>query len=153
MNETYIKVKCQWTYLYRAIDKYGSTVGFMLPKNRDEVAAIVFFKQAVDHNELSSQIVIDKSGENNAGLKNIHIFTFLAGLLCFIDILKLKYPNNIWVQDHHFIKKITKPMIGFKVFHSASATLAGIETVHIIRKREFANNQLPSHQKFMVLAV
>jgi putative transposase len=151
--QTYIKVKCQWTYLYRAIDKYGSTVGVMLSMHRDEVAAIVFFKQAVDDNELPSQVVIDKSGANNAVLKNIHIFIFLVGLLCLIDILKVKYPNNIWVQDHHFIKKITKPMIGFKVFHSASATLAGIETAHMIRKREFANNQLPAHQQFMALAV
>jgi putative transposase len=153
MDETYIKVKGRWTYLYRAIDKYGSTVDFMLSEHRDEVAATAFFKQAVDHNELPSKVVIDKSGANNAGLENINILIFLAGLLCFIDILKVKYLNNIVEQDHRFIKKITKPMMGFKAFHSASATLAGIETAHMIRKGQFANNQLPAHQQFMALAV
>jgi putative transposase len=52
MDETYIKVKGQWTYLYRAIDKYSNTVDFMLSEHRDEVAATAFFKQAIDHNQL-----------------------------------------------------------------------------------------------------
>ena len=90
--------------------------------------------------------MIDKSGANNAGLENINIMIFISGLLCFIDILKVKYLNNIIEQNHRFIKKITKPMMGFKAFHSASATLAGIETAHMIRKGQFANNQLPAHQ-------
>ena len=153
MDETYIKVKGKWTYLYRAIDKYGSTVDFMLSEHRDEAAATAFFKQAIDHNELPSKVVIDQSGANNAGLENINILVFLAGLLCFIDRLKVKYLNNIVEQDHRFIKKITKPMMGFKAFHSASATLAGIETAHMIRKGQFTNNQLPAHQQFMALAV
>jgi putative transposase len=67
----------------------------MLSEHRDVVAAIAFFKQAVAHNELPSQVVTDKSGANNAGLENINILIFLAGLLCFIDILKVKYLNNI----------------------------------------------------------
>jgi putative transposase len=125
----------------------------MLSGHRDEVAATAFFKQAVDHNELPSKVVIDKSGANNAGLEDINILIFLAGLLCFIDILKVNYLNNIVEQDHRFIKKITKPMMGFKAFHSASATLAGIETAHMIRKGQFANSQLPAHQQFMALAV
>jgi putative transposase len=153
MDETYIKVKGQWTYLYRAIDKYGNTIDFMLSEHRDEVAATAFFKQAVDHNELPTKVVIDKSSANNAGLENINSLIFLAGLLCFIDMLKVKYLNNIVEQDHRFIKKITKPMMGFKAFHSASATLAGIEAAHMISKGQFANNQLPAHQQFMALAV
>jgi putative transposase len=153
MDETYIKVKGQWTYLYRAIDKYGSTVDFMLSEHRDEVAATAFFKQAVDHNELPSKVVIDKSGAKNVGLENINILIFLAGFLGFIDILKVKYLNNIVEQGHRFIKKITKPMMEFKAFHSASATLAGIETAHMIRKGQFANSQLPTHEPFMALAV
>jgi putative transposase len=146
MDKTYIKVKGQWTYLYRAIDKYGSTVDFMLSKHRDEVAATAFFKQAIDHNGSPSKVVIDKNGTTNAGLENINLLIFLAGLLCFIDILKVKYLNNIVEQDHRFIKKITKPMMGFKTFHSASARLAGIEMAHMIRKGQFANNELPAHQ-------
>jgi putative transposase len=124
----------------------------MLSKHRGEVAATAFFKQAIDHNGLPSKVVIESSGANNTGLENINILIFLAGLLCFIDILKVNYLNNIVEQDHHFIKKITKPMMGFKAFHSASATLAGIETAHMIRKGQFANSQLPAHQQFMALA-
>ena len=153
MDEIHIKVKGQWTYLYLAIDKYGSTVDFMLSEHRDEVAATAFFKQAVDHNELPSKVVIDKKGANNAGSENINILIFLAGLLGFIDMLKVKYLNNIIEQDHRFIKKITKPMMGFKTFHSASATLAWIETAHMISKGQFVNNQLPAHQQFIALAV
>ena len=153
MDETYIKVKGQWTYLYRAIDKYGNTVNFMLSKQRDKASATTFFKQAIGNNGLPSKVVIDKSGANNAGSENINSLLFLAGLLCFIDILKVKYLNNIVAQDHRFIKKITKPMMGFKVFHSVSATLAGVETAHMIRKGRFTNNLLPAHQQFMALAV
>ena len=153
MDETYIKVKGQWTYLYRAIDKYGNTVDFMLSEHRDEAAATAFFKQAIDNSGLPSKVVIDKSGANDAGLENINILFFLAGLYCFIDILKVKYLNNSVEQDHRFIKKITKPMMGFKAFHSARATLAGIETAHMIRKGQLTNNLLPAHQQFMALAV
>ncbi len=140
MDETYIKVKGQWTYLYRAIDQYGHTVDFMLSKQRDKV------------NGLPNKGVIDKSGANNAGLDNINILLFLAGLLCFIDILQVKYLNPIVEQDHRFIKTITKPMTRFKAFHSARATLAGMETAHMIRKGQFTNNLLPTHQQFMALA-
>jgi len=125
----------------------------MLSEHRDTVAATAFFKQAIDHNGLPSKVVIDKSGANNAGLENINILIFLASLLCFIDILKVKYLNNIVEQDHRFIEKITKPMMGFKIFHSPSATLAGIETAHMISKGQFANNPLPAHQQFIALAV
>ena len=101
IDETYIKVKGQWTCLYLAID---ITVDFMLSEHWDEVAAAAFFKQAAAYNELPIKVVIDKSGANNAGLENINILIFLAGLLCFIDILKVKYLNNIVEQDHRFIK-------------------------------------------------
>ena len=62
MDETYIKVKGQWTYLYRAIDKYGNTADFMLSEHRDDVAAKAIFKQAIDHNGLPSKVVIAISG-------------------------------------------------------------------------------------------
>jgi putative transposase len=152
MDETYIKVKGQWVYLYRAVDKFGNTIDFKLSEQRDEAAATAFFKQAIDHHGLPEKVVIDKSGANNAGLENINLLFFLAGFLCVIDILQVKYLNNIIEQDHRFIKKITRPMLGFKAFHSASATLAGIETAHMIRKRQLFDQSLPAHQQFMQLA-
>lgn len=137
MDKTYIKVKGRWCYYYRAIDKFGSTLDFMLSKNRDEVAATRFFKQTIDNNGLPEKVVIDKSGANYAGLMNINTLLFFFGITYFIDILRVKYLNNIIEQDHRFIKKITKPMMNFKSFHSASATLAGIELAHMIRKKQF----------------
>ena len=69
MDETYIKVKGQWIYLYRAINKFGDTVDFMLSERRDEAAAIAFFNQAVGTNGFPSKVVMDKSGTNCAGFK------------------------------------------------------------------------------------
>ena len=68
MDETYIKVKGQWTDLYRAVDQYGNTVDLMLSKHRDEATATAFFKQAIRDNGLPDKVVIDKSRANNAGL-------------------------------------------------------------------------------------
>jgi putative transposase len=152
MDETYIKVKGQWAYLYRAVDKYGNTIDFMLSEKRDEAAATAFFKQAIDNNGIPEKVVIDKSGSNNAGLENINVLFFIAGFYCFIDIIQVKYLNNIVEQDHRFIKKITKPMLGFKAFHSASATLSGIEVAHMIRKGQITDNNLPASQQFIALA-
>jgi putative transposase len=152
MDETYIKVKGQWVYLYRAVDKFGNTIDFKLSEQRDEAAATAFFKQAIDHHGLPEKVVIDKSGANNAGLENINLLFFLAGFFYVIDILQVKYLNNMIEQDHRFIKKITRPMLGFKAFHSASATLAGIETAHMIRKGQLFDQSLPAYQQFMALA-
>jgi putative transposase len=66
---------------------------------------------------------MDKSGANHAGLENINRLLMLAGLISFIEICQVKYLNNFIKQDHRFIKKITKPMMGFKAFHSAKATI------------------------------
>ena len=81
---------------------------------------------------------MDKSGANYAGLANINLLLILAGFATMIDILQVKYLNNIIEQDHRFIKKITKPMMGFKAFHSAQETIDGIETAHMIRKEQLS---------------
>ena len=95
---------------------------------------------------------MDKSGANYAGLANINLLLILAGFTTMIDICQVKYLNNIIEQDHRFIKKITKPMMGFKVFHSAQATIAGIETVHMIRKGQLSEDNIPAYKQFMALA-
>ena len=152
MDETYIKVKGRWTYLYRAIDKFGKTLDFMLSERRDEAAATAFFKRTIENNGIPEKVVIDKSGANFAGLQNMNIYLMLYGCFQFIDILQVKYLNNIIEQDHRFIKKITRPMKGFKAFHSASATLEGIEVAHMIRKGQFASNEKSPFQQFADLA-
>ena len=151
MDETYIKVKGRWCYYYRAIDKFGATLDFMLSTNRDELAATRFFKQSIKSNGMPEKVVIDKSGANYAGLMNINTLLFFFGATCFIDILRVKYLNNIIEQDHRFIKKITKPMMNFKAFHSASSTLSGIELAHMIRKKQFKNTDLSDYHQFLAL--
>ena len=152
MDETYIQVKGQWVYLYRAVDKFGDTVDFMLSEKRDEAAATAFFKQAIDNNGFPKKVVMDKSGANYVGLENINFLLMLAGLISFVEILQVKYLNNLIEQDHRFIKKITKPMMGFKAFHSAKATIDGIETAHMIRKVQLSDENIPAYKQFMALA-
>ncbi len=153
MDETYLKAKGEWVYLYRAIDKHGDTVDFMLSKTRDEAAATTFFENAIGSNLLPEKVVMDKSGANRAGLNNINLYLLLTGYWwSFIDILQVKCLNNIIEQDHRFIKRLTKPMMGFKAFHSAQATVAGIETAHLIRKGQLEQEGVPAYRQFMALA-
>ncbi len=152
MDESYIKVKGQWVYLYRAVDKFGDTIDFMLSEHRDEAAATAFFRQAINGNGFPDKVVMDKSGANQAGLENINFLLMLAGLISFVEIFQVKYLNNIVEQDHRFIKKITNPMMGFKAFHSAKATLDGIEAAHMIRKGQLTDENIPDYQQFIALA-
>ena len=152
MDETYIKVKGKWTYLYRAIDKYGKTLDFMLSRRRDKVAARLFFRCAIAANSVPARVVIDKSGANLAGLQRINLGLKFSRAHRSIEILRVKYLNNIVEQDHRFIKKITRPTLGFKAFHSAAATLAGIEVAHMIRKQQFQSYHPSPFKQFASLA-
>jgi len=137
-DETYIKVKGKWCYLYRAVDKAGDTIDFYLSQKRDKKAAITFFKKVIGSSGLPEKVTIDKSGANKSGLDAINLeLTFLAmmGFSFFnFEIRQIKYLNNIVEQDHRGIKKVTKPMMGFKSFHSAQATIAGIELHRMLKK-------------------
>ncbi len=127
MDETYIKVKGTWVYLYRAVDKHGKTLDFMLSERCNKPAATKFFARMLEINGLPRKIVIDKSGANTAGIKAIN--KMLKGFSCPIPIemVRRKYLNKIVEQDHRFIKRRIRPMLGFKAFASAAATLDGIE--------------------------
>lgn len=137
MDETYILIKGVWHYLYRAVDKLGDTIDFMLTKNRDKSAAKRFFSKAIGYAGKPEKVTIDKSGSNIAALKSINKNLNKKNK---IGIRQIKYLNNIVEQDHRFIKKITKPMMGFKSFHSANATLSGIELHHMLRKGQYTNS-------------
>lgn len=138
MDETYIKVKGSWVYLYRAVDKTGATIDFMLSENRDTAAAKAFLDKAIGANGFPESVTIDKSGANKAGLDLINFQLFLFYLLGFnflrTKVRQIKYLNNIIEQDHRGIKRITAPMMGFKSFQSAAATLAGIELHRMLKK-------------------
>jgi putative transposase len=138
MDETYIKIKGVWHYLYRAVDKAGDTIDFMLSIKRDEPAAKAFFEKAIGSSGLPEKVTIDKSGANNAGLNaiNLQLIIFYLFGCAFMPIIirQIKYLNNIIEQDHRSIKRITNPMMGFKSFHSAEVTIAGIELYHMLKK-------------------
>jgi putative transposase len=72
MDETYVKVRDDWVYLYRAVDKFGKTLDFMLSKRRNKVAATKFFTRVLEVNGLPKKIVIDKSGANTAGIIEVN---------------------------------------------------------------------------------
>jgi putative transposase len=152
IDETYIKVRGRWTYLYRAVDRDGQTLDFMLSERRDTAAARRFFKQAISTNGVPDRVVIDKSGANLAGLQAVNVILKFTRAGRTVEVLQVKYLNNILEQDHRFIKRITAPMLGFKAFHSAAATIAGIETAHMIRKGQFGNNGRSAFQQFAALA-
>jgi putative transposase len=129
MDETYIKVAGQWKYLYRAVDKQGRTIDFLLRAKRDTVAAAKFFEKAMKQNGDPQKVAMDKSGANKAAIDGIN-----EGRDIQIEVRQIKYLNNIVEQDHRSVKRITQPMLGFKSFSAARAILAGIELMHMIRK-------------------
>ena len=129
MDETYIKVNGQWKYLYRAVDKAGKTVDFLLTARRDNKAAMRFFEKAMRANEVPEKVTMDKSGANKAAIDQIIENKEIA-----IVVRQVKYLNNIVEQDHRAIKRVTPPMLGFKSFRAAAKVLARIELMHMIRK-------------------
>jgi putative transposase len=131
MDETYIKVKGQWYYLYRAVDKTGQTIDFLLTEQRDEQAAKRFLTKAIRRHGVPEKITIDGSAANEAAIKSYNVEHGTA-----IEIRKVKYLNNIVEQDHRGVKRVTRPMLGFKSFDAAQDTLVGIELMHMIKKRQ-----------------
>ena len=129
MDETYIRVKGEWRYLYRAVDKDGNTIDFLLRAHRDKTAARRYFEKSIAQNGVPETVTIDKSGANLAALEAVNDDRETP-----IRIRQSKYPNNLVEQDHRAIKRRTRPMLGFKTFRCARILLAGIEIMHMIAK-------------------
>ena len=148
MDEIYVKVKGVWKYLYRAVDKAGATVDFLLTARRDRKAALRFLRKAIDRHGVPEKITIDKSGANTAA-----IVSYNADHDTDIEIHQVKYLNNIVEQDHRAIKRMVGAMLGFKAFWSAAITIAGIEIMHMIRKGQLRSaGKLRPAQQFYSLA-
>ena len=140
VDETYVKIKGRWTYLYRAVDSAGKTVDFLLRAKRDVAAAKAFFCRAfkgqdrlpraitLDGYQASHRAAREFLGENRRGKRT--------------KLRSSKYLNNLIEQDHRSIKLRLGPMLGFKRFRRASITIAGIELVHRIRKGQFELGKL-----------
>jgi putative transposase len=138
MDETYIRLNGEWIYLYRAVDKEGDTIDFLLRAKRDKAAAKSFFKKSIKENGRPDSVTIDKSGSNTAALKSINDDLPEDEK---IIIRQSKYLNNTIEQDHRFIKKRTKLMLGFKNFYSAKTTIAGIESIRMIQKGQIVGTE------------
>ena len=129
MDETYIRVSGEWKYLYRAVDRAGQTIDFLLRAHRDLAAARSFLERAIDLHGVPEKITIDKSGANTAAIVGLRADSGVD-----IEMHQSKYLNNLIEQDHLAIKRVVRPMLGFKSFRCARAILSGIETMHMIKK-------------------
>lgn len=123
----------------------------MLSKRRNKTAATKFFARALEVNGLPRKIVIDRSGVNTAGITAVNRMSRSFGCPISIEMVRIKYLNNMIEQDHRTIKKRIRPMLGFKSFASASSTLEGIEVANMIRKGQFTPGLCPFAQ-FAALA-
>jgi putative transposase len=151
MDETYIRVKGEWRYLYRAVDKSGQTIDFLLTEHRDTEAALRLLTQAIRRHGVPETITIDGSEANAAAIKR---YNEEHGTN--IIIRQVKYLNNMVEQDHRGVKRVTRPMLGFKSFDATQGTLAGIELMHMIKKRQMVveaeDEGLTAAEQFYALA-
>ena len=146
MDEIYIKVAGQSKYLYRAVDRAGDTVDFLLTAKRDKAAARRFLERAINLQGVPEKITIDKSGANTAAIESVK-----ADACVDILMRQNKYLNNIVEQVRRAVKRITRPILGFKSFWSARIIIAGIETMHMIRKGQMdcpAGKTMSAAQQF-----
>jgi transposase, IS6 family len=138
VDETYIRVKGRWTYLYRAVDSRGQTIDFLLSAKRDAEAAKRFFRKALaqPHTVNPRTITVDK---NPAYPKAVTEMKQDAELWRFSRLRQVRFLNNIVEQDHRRVKRLTRPGLGFGGFWTARRTLAGFEVIAMIRKGQVQN--------------
>jgi transposase-like protein len=133
-------VRGQWTYLYRAVDKSGQTIDFRLSRTRDVSAAKAFLKKAIRHEgQPPHTVTLDGYAASHRAVREMRT----DGLLPKDTKLRSsKYLNNLIEQDHRGVKSRTRPMLGFKNFESAVITIAGVELLRRIHKKQFALSRL-----------
>ena len=151
MDETYIRVKGEWKYLYRAVDREGQTIDFLSTPQRDRAAAAAFLHKAIRAHGVPEKITIDQNGNNTAAIKHFNKTHTTA-----IVMRHSKYLNNLVEQDHRAVKRIVPPMLGCKSFWSARCTIAGMEVMHAIRKGQLQTTktvaQTPAEQFYALAA-
>jgi putative transposase len=118
------------------VDKIGQTVDFLLTTHRDEPAAKRFLTKAIRRHGMPAKITIDGSEANAAAIRSYNEEHGIA-----IAIRQVKYLNNVVEQDHRGVKRVARPMLGFKSFETAQGTLAGIELMHMLKKKQLVVEQ------------
>jgi transposase-like protein len=139
IDETYIKVRGRWMYLYRSIDSNGDTVEFWFSERRNLTAAKRFLRKALKRHSRPERIVIDGSPTNREAIVSCDIADRLENRspdLKPIPIRQSAYLNNRIEQDHCAIKRRVRPMLGFQSMATARVILGGIEMIHMMRKQQ-----------------
>jgi transposase-like protein len=140
VDETYVKIRGEWCYLYRAVDRAGRTVDFRLSTKRDVKAAKAFFRQAIKNQQRCPQtITLDGYAASHRAVRELKAD---GSLPAETKLRSSKYLNNLIEQDHRSVKQRIAVMLGFKGFRNAAITITGIELLHRIRKGQFALGRL-----------
>ncbi|HFQ4951556.1 TPA: IS6 family transposase, partial [Vibrio vulnificus] len=136
LDETYIKIKGEWFYYYRAVDKLGNVIDYYLSPNRDESAAKAFLNKAIAQHGLPDKVVIDGSKSNYAAIDAMNVQLWLTGffMLSLIEVLDIKYLNNIVEQSHRWVKQKTRQALGWKSLEGAKASLHGRELWTMLKR-------------------
>jgi IS6 family transposase len=151
IDETYIKIKGVWHYLYRAVDKDGQTLDWMLSAKRNKKAAKKFFKKMLGNHHVSTPSIINV--DKNPAFPPAHNDLITAGHLPkSTKLRRVKYLNNIIENDHKFVKRKSRYRQWYQSFDTASATISGIETMRMIQKGQMkylAKNDVCAQNKLI----
>jgi transposase-like protein len=150
VDETYIRVRGQWPYLYRAVDQRGLTVDFLLSEHRDIAAAKRFFTRAIEQHGTPEKITLDGYPATHAAVAELKESGVLRPEA---RVRTSKYLNNLIEQDHRRVKQRIYPMLGFKGFRNAAVTISGIEFMQQIRKGQFDTSAVIEREGARVLHV
>ena len=146
MDETYVKVRGEWVYLYRAVDKAGQTIDFYVSQNRDVNAAKGFLRRAMKHTRIPTKITLDAYAASHRAVREMKEDMELPHR---VRVRSSQYLNNLIEQDHRRVKQRLRPMLGFKRFDNAVITIAGIELAEKIKKGQFKTGKLGGRRATM----
>ena len=139
MDETYIKVRGEWMYLYRAVDKAGKTVDFHLSRKRDVNAAKAFLRKSMKGQRTPTKITLDAYAASHRAVADLKSNGELPKR---VVVRTSKYLNNVIEQDHRRVKQRLRPMLGLKSFRTAAVVISGIELAEKIKKKQFQMSKL-----------
>jgi transposase-like protein len=139
MDETYVKVRGKWMYLYRAVDKVCQTVEFHLSRRRDRNAAKPFLRKAMKNQRVPTKITLDAYAASHCAVADLKESGELPR---HVQVRTSKYLNNRVEQDHRRIKQRLRPMLGLKSFRTAAVVIRGIELAEKIKKAQFTIGKL-----------